>query len=78
MQNCNCNPAPSEQAGLVIAIATVPLQPWETPYAPEKALKQGTIFPCLDKPFYVTANGSANIPALHSHAAGQKGGADHG
>ena len=36
------------------AIATVPMQPWETPYDAATALKQGTIFPCLDKPFYVT------------------------
>lgn len=39
---------------LPLAIATVPLQPWETPYDAATALKQGTIFPCLDKPFYVT------------------------
>ncbi|WP_320938051.1 spore coat associated protein CotJA [Enterocloster lavalensis] len=39
---------------LPLAIATVPMQPWETPYNAATALKQGTIFPCLDKPFYVT------------------------
>lgn len=39
---------------LPLAIATVPMQPWETPYDAAIALKQGTIFPCLDKPFYVT------------------------
>ena len=39
---------------LPLAIATVPMQPWETPYDAATALKQGTIFPCLDKPFYVT------------------------
>ena len=39
---------------LPLAIATVPMQPWETPYHAATALKQGTIFPCLDKPFYVT------------------------
>ena len=37
-----------------LAIATVTMQPWETPYDAATALKQGTIFPCLDKPFYVT------------------------
>ena len=39
---------------LPLAIATVPMQPWETPYDAATALKQGTIFPCLDKPFYET------------------------
>ena len=39
---------------LPLAIATVPMQPWETPHDAATALKQGTIFPCLDKPFYVT------------------------
>ena len=39
---------------LPLAIATVPMQPWETPYDAATALKQGPIFPCLDKPFYVT------------------------
>ena len=39
---------------LPLAIATVPMQPWETPYDAATALKQGTISPCLDKPFYVT------------------------
>ncbi len=42
---------------LPLAIATVPMQPWETPYDAATALKQGTIFPCLDKPFYVTGGG---------------------
>lgn len=78
MQTCNCHPVPSAEAGLVLAIATVPVQPWETPYAPEKALKQGTIFPALDKPFYVTAAGSANIPEACSCKTGHKGGAHHG
>lgn len=36
----------------VIGMATVPVQKWETPYAPEKALKDGTIFPGLNLPFY--------------------------
>ena len=47
-------PAPSSEAGLIIAMATVPMQLWETPYKPAISLKQGTIFPCLDKPFYKT------------------------
>ncbi len=71
MTSCNCNaapascgcgeklPAPSPEAGLVLAMATVPMQPWETPYDPPTALRQGTVFPGLDKPFYVTG-GAAN------------------
>lgn len=39
---------------LALAIATIPLQPWEEPYPACKGLEQGTIFPCLDLPFYVT------------------------
>lgn len=41
-------------ANLVLAIATVPMQPWEQPYDCATALCHGTIFPCLDLPFYVT------------------------
>ena len=52
VSQCGCSkelPAP----GVQLAIATVPMQPWETPYEPSKALKQGTIFPCLDLPFFI-------------------------
>lgn len=35
-----------------IAIASVPIQEWEQPYEPEKALQQGTVFSCLYKPFF--------------------------
>lgn len=38
---------------LPLAIATVPMQPWEEPYSPEVGLKHGTIFPCLNLPFYI-------------------------
>lgn len=41
-------------AALNLAIASVPIQPWEQPYEPAAALQHGTIFPCLDLPFYVT------------------------
>ncbi len=44
----------SHSPKVTLAIATVPSQPWEEPYAACEALKQGTIFPCLDLPFYVT------------------------
>jgi hypothetical protein len=44
--------APS--ANLPLAIASIPMQPWEQPYNPQTALKHGTIFPSLNLPFYVT------------------------
>ena len=53
MNLCVCNEKlPSPGPGLQLAIASVPMQPWETPYDGKKALKQGTIFPCLDLPFF--------------------------
>ncbi len=58
MNSCTCNTskgspaAPADAA--VLAIATIPMQPWEQPYDPQTALKHGTIFPCLNLPFYVT------------------------
>lgn len=42
-------PAP---AALHLGIATIPFQPWETVYPPQKALCRGTVFPSLDLPFY--------------------------
>ena len=33
------------------AMAYVPFQQWEEPYAPNSALAAGTIFPSLDLPF---------------------------
>lgn len=55
---CKCSPTlPSPGSSLQLAIATVPMQPWETPYDPEKGLIQGTIFPSLDLPFFVTGGG---------------------
>lgn len=47
-----CPATPTESVQL--AIATVPMQPWEQPYDPAAALKNGTIFPSLNLPFYVT------------------------
>lgn len=57
MDFCKCHA--EADATLRIAIATVPMQNWETTYDFAKGLKQGTIFPCLDLPFYVTG-GEAN------------------
>ena len=54
--DCGCRyPAPGP--GLYLAIAAIPMQPWETPYDGQRALKQGTIFPSLDLPFYLTGGG---------------------
>lgn len=47
---CDCFPSPS--AALPLAIATVPMQPWETPFDSATALKQGTIFPSLNLMFF--------------------------
>lgn len=70
MNFCNCSSQPTAQAaacncklpapgpGLQLGIATVPMQPWEIPYEPAKALKQGTMFPCLDLPFFITGGES--------------------
>lgn len=41
MNRCNFEEWP-------LAMAYVPMQPWETTYDPEKALQAGTIFPSLD------------------------------
>ncbi len=40
--------------GMALAMSYVPIQPWETPYDTDTALKRGTIFPALDKPFLGT------------------------
>ncbi|QNU68872.1 spore coat associated protein CotJA [Ruminiclostridium herbifermentans] len=36
---------------MVLAMAYVLNQEWETPYEANEALKRGTLFPSLDKPF---------------------------
>lgn len=36
-----------------LAIATIPMQPWVTPFEFSKALKVGTMFPNLYYPFYI-------------------------
>lgn len=41
-----------------LAIASVPIQEWKTVYDEEQAFKAGTIFPELNKPFFVTATDS--------------------
>ena len=49
MENSTLAPFPAQAAH---AIAYVRWQELEEIYEPETALKQGTLFPCLDKPFY--------------------------
>lgn len=51
--NSGVQPATPTES-VCLAIATVPMQSWEQPYDPETALKIGTIFPCLNLPFYET------------------------
>ena len=57
MEKCTCPPAAAPQAGLPLAIAAIPMQPWELPYDQTTALSQGTIFPSLNLPFFITDNG---------------------
>lgn len=57
MDFCTCK---KEASGVLpLAMAIVPIQPWEPPCEPEKALCQGTVFPSLNMPFYVTEEGKA-------------------
>ena len=42
-----------EYGDLTPAMATVPIQTWETPYAADVALMKGTVFPTLDLPFFM-------------------------
>ncbi|MBQ8683354.1 MAG: spore coat associated protein CotJA [Clostridia bacterium] len=50
MENSSAfTPFPSDAA---LAIAYVRWQELEDVYEPEMALKHGTLFPCLNKPFY--------------------------
>lgn len=47
MENTSCCTCPE-----TLAMATVPKQNWCEPYDFETALMEGTIFPCLNLPFY--------------------------
>jgi hypothetical protein len=63
MQNCGCSCGVFsnrrvnevyhhiEESDAPLAIAYVPYQSWNTTYERCRALKAGTIFPCLNKPF---------------------------
>jgi hypothetical protein len=50
--SCDCNhQQPDPLRGLAIAMGYVPWQHMTTTYEPDKALREGTIFPELNKPF---------------------------
>lgn len=53
--NCGCNENDTLICLCTLAIASVPMQPWEELYSPEEALREGTAFPSLNLPFFVTA-----------------------
>lgn len=44
----------------LLAVASVPIQSWEIPYEPDRALKEGTIFPSLNLPFFA-AGGELHV-----------------
>lgn len=46
------NPKPCCPCPETLAMASVPMQEWCEPYDLKKALREGTIFPCLDLRFY--------------------------
>ena len=50
--NCKCEVAKTSfPEDYALAMAYVPFQSFKETYDAEKALCQGTLFPCLDKPF---------------------------
>ena len=51
---CVKESAPGEDPGKTLAMASFPSQKWCEPYAPEAALCQGTLFPCLNLKFHGT------------------------
>lgn len=53
--SCSCNDIPT------LAMASVPKQEWCEPYDFCTALKEGTIFPCLNLTFYKAPQGDSNI-----------------
>ena len=47
-----CVPAPENMNGGILTMAFVDMQPLDSVYSPEVAFCNGTLFPCLNKPFY--------------------------
>ena len=56
MDLCTCKNG-NVPAAPVLAMVQAPVQPWETLYDPEKALREGTVLPYLDQPFYAAEIG---------------------
>lgn len=48
-----------------LAIASVPFQQWKEIYEEAEAFQRGTIFPELDKPFFVTEEGQGRTGGSH-------------
>jgi len=53
---CEINDKCDSIDDMLLAYAYVPYQKYENPYCKEKALKAGTIFPSLNKPYGVYGN----------------------
>lgn len=56
MKTDQCCPCPE-----VLAMAAVPLQEWCEPYDWNTALSEGTIFPCLNLPFFKAPEGKTQL-----------------
>ena len=52
MSNDYCKPEPKDMNGGILTMAFVDMQPLESVYESSEALKCGTLFPNLNKPFY--------------------------
>ena len=51
-----------------LAMATVPKQEWENPYDYQTALEEGTIFPCLNLPFFKAPVGKSKCNTCNPKA----------
>lgn len=56
MKTDQCCPCPE-----TLAMATVPLQEWCEPYDWDTALTEGTVFPCLNLPFFKAPEGKTTL-----------------
>ncbi len=60
-------------AGLSLAMAYVPYQSWEETLPPEQALKEGSVFPSLVKPFLMGKGGMRDEDAAAVFGQNGKG-----
>lgn len=60
-------------AGLSLAMAYVPYQSWEETMPPEQALREGTVFPSLVKPFLMGKGGTGDADAAAVFGQNGKG-----